>query len=177
MTTLKPRTVRVPIYQPDDLDRIGELQHAIAAAAARPTGTPQRLGSPETSYADAVSAYEEFVAEAEPRATVMLVRELGFKKWRSLKAEHPGRTNEQGEALEDDAAIGGLNADSFPEAAVLACLLEPEFSTTSDRVEFVEELSLANLTRAFQAAYSLNEFAVTDPKAWLAFAPTPRSVD
>ena len=177
MTTLKPRTARIRIYQPDDLDRIGELQHAIAAAAARPKGAPQRIGSPETSYADAVSAYEEFVAEAEPRADVVVVKALGFKKWRALKAEHPARTNDQGETLEADAEIGGLNAETFPEAAVLACLIEPEFSTAADRVEFVEELSLANLTSAFQAAYSLNEFAVTDPKAWLAFAPTPRSDD
>lgn len=176
MTTFAARTQRVPLYQSDDLSRLGELQQAVAIAANRPKGAPQRVGAPEMSYADAMAAYEAFVAEAEPRALIVEVKYLGFKKWRSLIGEHPARIDDDGKIREEDEAIGA-NEETFPEALVRACLVEPEFTTPADRDEFIDSLSDAYLTRIFQAAYAINKFAVVDPKAWLAFAPTPLSDD
>ena len=140
MSTLKPRTATVVIYQGDDLERLGELKREAALAerlaqddldAARRSarGAPLRGGDPdplveaEAAFEAAVKptrdAYDAFLDEAVERAVEVEVQALGRKRFRALVEVHPPRMVKDSEGKdvphEDDDGFG-VDTATFPDA-------------------------------------------------------------
>lgn len=140
MSTLKPRTATIPIYQGDDTERLSELRMAVAIAERQAEikrqqhessqGGPRRMGDkPATSSADvqeadaailaAQDAYDAFVDEAAERAVEVQVRAIGRRRFRELVAAHPPRKvkNSEGkEVTHDDDAPYEVNVETFAPA-------------------------------------------------------------
>ena len=96
MSTLKPRTATIPIYQGDDAERLAELRMAVAVAerqAMQSNGAPRRGGDsdPAEAIKAAQAAYDAFVDEAAERAVEVVVRSIGRRRFRDLVAAHPPR--------------------------------------------------------------------------------------
>ena len=141
MSTLKPRTATIPIYQGDDSERLAELRMAVAVAerqvmlkrqqwedsqrSAAPrrrgddTPTAESVEKAETAAQDARNAYDAFVDEAAERAVEVVVRAIGRRRFRELVTAHPPRTekNDKGEDVThaDDAEYG-VDMETFPPA-------------------------------------------------------------
>ena len=120
MATIKPRTVRVVIYQGDDLARLSVLDEAVESAeeALKQTAREGRLrliheGDPTESaraaLADAKAARDEFAAEAEPRGVAVVMHALQRKPWRALVAEHGPR-----DGVKRDEVLG-VNMETLPD--------------------------------------------------------------
>lgn len=154
MTKLKPRTVVVTLYQGDDQERMDDLDRRIRLAE-KDLERRQRTGEVATldeaeSLPDLREELREVAEQAEPEAVKVRLRALGHKRWHSLLEEHPPRPDR-----EDDKQVG-VNEDTFAEALVRACLLEPTFDTPADRDEFLGELSFAQFENLYVHAFTLN---------------------
>lgn len=141
MSTLKPRTATIPIYQGDDTERLAELRMAVAVAerqaaikreqwADSQRGGPRRTGDDfavtlehvqqaDANVEDAKAAYDAFVDEAAERAVEVVVRAIGRRRFRELVAAHPQRMvkNDKGEeSPHDDDFEFGVNVETFAPA-------------------------------------------------------------
>lgn len=140
MSTLKPRTATIPIYQGDDTERLSELRMAVAIAErqaeikrqqhANADSGPRRRGDSvgvsieEVVAADAAvqaaeDAYDAFVDEAAERAVEVQVRAIGRRRFRDLVAAHPPRKvkdDEGKDVTHDDDAPFGVNVADFAPA-------------------------------------------------------------
>lgn len=160
MTTIKPRTVTVPLFDPDDMAEIERLRADVAVAVAAHDG-PKRRGDSPTPAA-AAKAYDDFVNEATERAVKVELQALPRKKWRSLVAAHPPRPDN-----EDDKPWG-WNVESFGDEMVPASIISPALSETALE-EFLDSLNDATFERIYMAAIELNRGTAPDPKADMSY--------
>lgn len=160
--TLTARTTSIPLYQGDDLDKIESLRMDLARAKASASG-PARIGDTDADVQAATAALTAACDDAEPRAVVVVVKALGRRQWRSLVAEHPARDGNK-----DDETYGA-NSDTFPDALLVASIVEPTFPTPADRDDFLDSLSDADFTRLWRSAFLLNRVQADDPKDLLAY--------
>ena len=176
MSTIKPRTTSVVIYQGDDLERLGELrreaeiaQRAVDEAADK----PRRMGDAPTAQAER-DAYDAFVEEAAERATVIEIRSIGRKRFRDLLADHPPRMVKDAEGKDvthEDDSLFEVNMETFPDALLtyvsgdVRTIVAPTFPTSTDLREFVDnDLAYGDFDRLFTTAYMLNKAEGVDPK-------------
>jgi hypothetical protein len=140
VSTLKPRTNTIPIYQGDDTERLSELRMAVAVAERQAEikrqqwsdsqGGPRRVGDkPAVSAEDvqaadaavqaAEDAFDAFVDEAAERAVEVVVRAIGRRRFRDLVAAHPQRMVKGDDGKEsphpDDYGYG-VNVETFAPA-------------------------------------------------------------
>lgn len=175
MTTIKPRTTAVIIYQGDDLERLGELRMAAETAdrIARQAKGSARVGD-EVSAQPAKDAYDDFVREAAERATVVTLTIIGNRRFRELRKEHPARETVVDGAVvvhEDDAEFD-VNTETFPDALLTyrdqgrQTIVDPEFPTRQAVQDFLDDdISEGDYERLWVAAYWLNKALGSDPKA------------
>ena len=185
MSSIKPRTTTVVIYQGDDLATLAELRQAaeVASRRAETAAKEPRRGGDEIPNADAErDAYDAFVEEAAERAVIVEVQALGRKAFRDLMGEHTPRevdvkyVDDEGvqrtrkETHPDDAAFE-VNVATFPDALLAyrhdgrATIASPEFPTSTARREFLDDaLSDGDFERLWTAAYYLNRGMGADPK-------------
>ena len=175
MTTLKPRTTSLVIYQGDDMERIADLKRAADVAARTYEAdqkSPARVGD-DISDADvqaARDAFDAFVDEASERAVEVKVRALPRKVFRNLMADHPPRVEGDGEEHIDDGPFG-VNVETFADALLsydhdgIRSVVEPTFPTSADRQAFLDDLSDGDYSDLFVRAYYLNRNSGADPKA------------
>jgi hypothetical protein len=163
---LSARTTTVLIYQGEDQSRLDELYADVERA--RLSGESNRLNDGD-GHAEALSAYREAAADAEPRAIAVVVKALPRRKFRELVEAHPPREANDGDAMY------GVNYVTFGDALVPPSIVAPEFTTDARRDEFVDNLSDADFTRVYRAAFALNRVPATDPKDLIAFEATRSS--
>lgn len=203
MTTLKPRTASVVIYQGDDMDRMTELRRAAEQAEAiaeRSKGAPRRAGDEfGAGVQEAKDAYDAFVDEAAERAVTVELHSIGRRRFRDLMTEHPPRkvmvkddpdpeqpdlpVKEHEEDHPEDAGYD-VNVDTFPEALLtyidpddseVRTIAAPEFKDRKAVTAFLDDsVSEGDFNGLWQAAYYLNRMPSQDPKA-SRFSAAPRS--
>lgn len=187
MTSIKPRTASIVIYQGDDLATLNDLRKAAEASVRRQEGAPSRLGD-DRGPTPEQEAYDAFVGEAADRAVVVEFRAIGRKRFAELVAAHPARkvevefTDADGNVRKtldthpDDAGFD-VNVETFGEALLMfvdkddtdvRTIVEPEFKTTAERQDFLDnDLSEGNFVELWTGAYYLNRAQSVDPKASL----------
>ena len=203
MTTLKPRTATVVIYQGDDMDRMTELRRAAEQAEAiaqREKGAPRRGGDEVAAgVQEAKDAYDAFVDEAAGRAVTVELHSIGRRRFRDLMAAHPPRkvmvkddpdpeqpelpVKEREEDHPDDAGFD-VNVDTFPEALLtfidpddgdVRTVAAPVFKDRKTIGAFLDDdVSEGDFNGLWTSAYYLNRMPSQDPKA-SRFSAAPRS--
>lgn len=189
MSTLKPRTATIPIYQGDDAERLAELHMAVAIAERQTSmqGAPRRVGdAPEDDVQEARDAFDAFLDEAAERAVEVVVRAIGRRRFRDLVAAHPPRTekNGKGEDVTHEAdVVLGVNVETFPPALLafaeagdegIRTIVGPESVVKSARAleEFLDdEVTDGDYEKIWTAAYWINRSPGSDPKE-LRYSPS-----
>lgn len=170
MSTIKPRTARVVIYQGDDLERLAEMDEAVTQAESEAkrverNAAPRLMheGDPIKDAQDAAVAKkaerDQFAAEAEERGVVVVLIARQRLRWRELMRDHPAREDNS------DDAVFQVNMDTLPDV-LLPESIDREMSTVEGDVnEFLNSLNDYDYyNRLFLAAWSLNRgAAVADP--------------
>lgn len=187
MTDLKPRTQSVHLMQGDDIEQVAELRAKLEAAIARlaqaesdvvaAKQAPSRVAA-DDQQSEAVARagrardavheltleFDDFMAEAEKRAALVVVRALPRREYRDLLKAHPPREGDE----QDES--WGFNVDDFGDAMVPPAVIEPAFSSDHAKATFLESLSTAQWTTVFAAAVTVNSGALPDPKARISSA-------
>lgn len=191
MSTLKPRTATIPIYQGDDSERLAELRMAVAIAerqAAMATNGPRRRGDdvPSDDVKAAQDAYDAFVDEAAERAVEVIVRAIGRRRFKELVAAHPAREvdGEDGKKVtHPDDVEYGVNVETFAPALLtfaesgeegVRTIVGPDEVTKSPTAlrDFLDdEVTEGDYERIFVTAYWINRAPGSDPKE-LRFSPS-----
>lgn len=161
-TQIKPRTAKVKIWQGDDADRASELAAEVQRLKPGKGATAAEAGE----YQQAVDAHNAFIAEAEERVQVIVLRPLGRKMWRTLLAEHPPREGHAGDESQ------GVNYVTFGDALVPASIASPAWSD-AEKEEFLDSLTDAQFEELYINAFALNRVRGADPKAVTPSAETP----
>lgn len=116
----------------------------IASQATRPRANVDMClrGDLLARRADNLSAdeREQLQKEIEEASVTFVIEGLTRQDFRALEAEHPGKDGE------------GWNLDTFPEALVRACLLEPEIEPNDP---FFEVLTSGQIESLFEAAFKV----------------------
>lgn len=191
MSTLKPRTATIPIYQGDDTERLAELRMAVAIAerqAQVAANAPRRGGDddPQAAVNEAQAAYDAFVDEAAERAVEVVVRAIGRRRFRDLVVAHPARVekNDKGEHVthEDDVRYG-VNVETFAPALLtyaesgeegVRTILGPSEvvkSPTALRDFLDDDVTEGDYEKIFEVAYWINRAPGSDPKE-LRYSPS-----
>ncbi len=170
MSSIKPRTARVTIYQGDDLARLAEYDEATTKAEvalrraerAKSAPGPERLMhetddaeaaviEASTEFDEAKAARDEFAAEAEARGVVVALHHLPRKEWRRLRNAHPPR-----EGNAEDQAFD-CNVDTLPDELFPKSINLDDSTIDGDLDEFLESLSSHDYyNRLFMTALALN---------------------
>lgn len=191
MSTLKPRTATIPIYQGDDTERLAELRMAVAIAerqAQIAAGAPKRGGDddPQAAVNAAQAEFDAFVDEASERAIEVVVRAIGRRRFRDLMAEHPAREVDGPDGKKvthDDDREYGVNVETFAPALLLFAeagedgvrtITDPAEVTKSPTVlrDFLDdEVTEGDYEKIFTVAYWINRAPGSDPKE-LRYSPS-----
>lgn len=194
MSTLKPRTATIPIYQGDDAERLAELRMAVAVAerqAEQRKGEALRSGdAPDDEVRAAQDAYDAYVDEAAERAVEVVVRAIGRRRFRDLVAQHPPRMvkNSKGEeVVHDDDASYDVNVETFADALLrfaepgdegVRTIIAPEDavkSPTALRDFLDDDVTDGDYDKIFTVAYWINRAPGSDPKE-LRYSPSINAI-
>ena len=192
MSSIKPRTFSIVIYQGDDLERLSDLRRAaehaerVAAEAKKSSSGRMGDGEPEKDKAaeDAKAAFDAFVEEAAERATTVAGRAIGRKAFAELLAEHPPRETkgENGTVTHEDDELYEVDMRTFPDALLtyrsegVQCITEPEFGSKAELQAFLDnDLSYGDYERLFATAFGINKALGADPKEARYSTGTPSS--
>ncbi|MDF1705012.1 MAG: hypothetical protein P1U38_09585 [Aeromicrobium sp.] len=148
----------------DEWDRLKE-ELALAVAADQPKGKsgdprPQRVGakSHKVEVAEKMAALREANDDSFYAVTLTQIRS---NEWQALRAEHPPRDGN----MMDRSVF--FNIDTFPRAAVAACMVDPE-PTNDELAYFDEMLSSGEWLDLATKALAVNEGSRTVPFSQLA---------
>ncbi len=190
MTSIKPRSARVVIYQGDDLARLSELDTIVERAEtavrvaeqkAKRTAAPitldeatdeqDALFAAREQHSEAVVVRDAFAEEAEGRGVVVFLHAQPRKAWRALMEVHGPR-----EDVEADKALG-VNMATLPDALLPMSVDREQSTIDGDLTEFLESLSDYDYyDRLFLQAFALNRgSAMADPTRRLASGPSQTS--
>lgn len=153
MTTLKPRTTTVVLFQGDDLAHIAELLEAVNSAIS--IDGPRRQGDGNPAQ-EAAKAHDAFVTEATERAETITLQALPRKQWRELQVKHAAREDN------DEDELYGFNFATMGDDLVPASITEPDYAKSD---EFLDSLSDGQFSRLYSAAVVLNKGGGELPKA------------
>lgn len=152
-----PTARRFLIHDGNDLAHLAELDEAVEKAKSAPVAP--RLMSEADPVRAAVEARNEFLSEADGRATLVVLREVGRKKRREMLEACPPREGNEG-----DAGLGA-NTDLLGEALLEACIASPTFESPEARDAFLEDIGGKWYDRLTTEAFAMNFGGVTAPKA------------
>src|SRR5262245_4429835 len=154
----RPSTL-VTLYQGDYERRLAEKYMDYERHEMRERSTQRFGGSLAPQLAQ---EYDDLRAEAEETALRIVVQAVPRKQWRELLQAHPPVADADGEIDEEHKRLG-FNPDTFFDAIVKPCVVEPEF-TDEEWDEFEEDCSEAHWDKLSSAAYLLNVQGVDLPK-------------
>lgn len=140
-------------------------------------GKPQMVGDADPTaaalkaYNDAKREFDEAVEAVRHRATTVRVRALGRREWRDLLAEDDNKARPGNEQDAEE----GWNVDTFPDAAVRAALVEPEFPSNSRRDQWLDnDVTPGEFDQIFELVKQATLGGSVDPKD-LAYDPSSGS--
>lgn len=125
---------------------------------AEKQGSDSLAGSGAAEIADRIEALE---AEMREHTYEFRMRALPRKDWRALVAQHPPRRGEDNELIEPDKYIG-VNGESFYDAIIRACLVDPEL-TDDEFEQLVGAVTDRQYDDLSDAAWGLNRREVDIP--------------
>lgn len=152
IATAQPRTEVVRICARGDL----VTRHAEAVAHLRDTATGDEslAGNPATvAAAEAVKAIED---EQDAATVEFTVQAVSRKTWADLLAKH-------GPSPEDRRAGHDHNPQTFPVAAIAACVKDPELSL-DQALKLSEVLHTGEWNKLWVAVVGLNVTGTPSPK-------------
>lgn len=126
-------------------------------AQAEKTGATSLEGSGAGDLADRILAVE---ADMREHTYEFRLRALPRARWRALVAEHPPRKDDDGGVVDADRI--GVNADTFYDAIVRACLVDPEL-TDGEWETLTGALTDRQCDDLAEAAWDLNRRDVDIP--------------
>ncbi len=156
LAAAKPRERSVELCLRGDLmAQMQDLQRQLIQAQAQEQATGG--GSLDGGEAHAIAEQiRELEDEMRAHSIDVKFRALPRRKWRALIAEHPPREDD-----ETDRALG-LNGDTFFDAAIRACAVDPVFDQADwDALDAV--LSDAEWNTLSNAAWAVNARDVNVP--------------
>lgn len=159
MSDLIPqRTDEVVLYTDEDQREINRLQKAIESAV-QGSDAPLRIGDDEAVVA-AAKAYDDYVASAAERGTVVALRYIPGRKWRALVAAHPPRKD----VLADED--WGFNFLTLGDDVVPPCVVSIAGKELSGDAltEALDSLSDGDFSRVYSTVLRLNTGRGPDPK-------------
>jgi hypothetical protein len=124
---------------------------------AEKTGAESLAGSGAGELADRILALED---EMREHTYEFRLRALPRPKWRALVAEHPPRKDADGGVVDTDRI--GVNAETFYDAIIRACLVDPEL-TDEEFEQLAEALTDRQYDELSDAAWGLNRREVDIP--------------
>lgn len=153
-------------FSPDLAARYAELHEELTQAVwdeeqkKKPSEGPKtgrRLSErPKPTSQEIADRMEELVAANAASFYEIKLKALTRTEWIQLRAQHPPR-----DGVEADAGL--FNDDTFPPAAVRACMIDPD--PTDKNIAFLEEkLAKGEWDRLGGTAWALNEGARIAPK-------------
>ncbi len=183
MTSIKPRTARVVIYQGDDLARLSELDEAVARAeeavkrVEREPARPRMMHEADlavparAALVKARADRDEFAAEAEVRGVAVHLHALPRRTWRSLMRDHGAREGDEGDK------VLGVNMETLPDALLPLSIDAAASGIDGGLDEFLDSLAdFDYYDRLFLQAFALNRgSAPADPTRRLLSAGSPTS--
>jgi hypothetical protein len=161
MTTIKPRTVTVDLYQGDHIDRLRHLEARHKAALAA-EGKTKPLASEVPESQIIAEEHAALRAEADEEKLVVVLGALGRKAWRALVKQHPPRkagVNGATEAQAESDEATSVNEDTFKDELVPLSILSPELTE-----EDLDALSDGQFDALYLNAFALNRTTGGDPK-------------
>lgn len=142
----------------DLLDEHARLERELARARA---AAADDLFSQEV--VDAAARLEEIEQLVSESQVTFVFEALSARAWQDLVRRHPPRRD----AAEDREI--GANADTFPDAAIAACAVEPVL-TEDQAVRLADALPLGEWRKLWQAVLTVNAGDARPPKSALAAA-------
>jgi hypothetical protein len=124
---------------------------------AERSGADSLAGSGAGELADKILALE---AEMREHTYEFRLRALPRPAWRGLCAEHPPRKGDDGAVVDADRI--GVNADTFYDAIIRACLVDPELAD-DEWGQLVDALTDRQYDVLADAAWGLNRREVDIP--------------
>lgn len=165
MTTLKPRTTTVVLFEGDDYDALSRSLEDFASKAKQAVA---RIGDADEAV-EAQEAYNALADEAEARARAITLQALPRKAYRALVGDNPPREGDDG-----DLELG-FNRDTMGDDLVPASIMGGQFPSVADRDEFLDALADGDFEKLYVAAIGLNTSLGPDPKARLSSLRSPKS--
>lgn len=148
IASAKPRESTVTLCLAGDLaGRIGELERQLGELSDW-QATSMAEQDPRIAVAEEIAALQEQMRGSE---VGFRFRALGAKAWSDLLAAHPGKTPSE-----------LFNAETFFEAMVPACCVEPEM-TVEEYGQLREVLNEAQRRELENAAWAVNDEATAVP--------------
>ncbi len=150
----------VPICLRGDLAaRHEELERQLKEATSRPDDS--LAGNGAGDLIDAITAIE---AEMKEATVVFRIRALPKPAWRALIAEHPPRTNDEGDPLPEDLQMG-CNSETIFDAITRACIIDPPLDDETWEMMAGDDGRLTDrqLGRLADAAWMVNRGDVNVP--------------
>lgn len=144
-----------------DLAADHEAAEAALAEAEKNAVTVDSLdgGGHLGELAERLEALEE---EMRGHTYPFRLRALPKPRWRALVAEHQPRRDDDGDVLDADRFLG-VNAETFFEAIIKACVVDPELDEDDWRLLLGEKLTDAQFDKLSDAAWGLNRRDVDVP--------------
>lgn len=149
----------VPICLRGDLVAVHEnLERQLEEAQRRPVDSLEGNGTGE--IVDAITSVE---AQMKDATVTFRLRALSKPAWRELLAAHPPRKTDDGEPHPEDAV--GFNTETFFDAIVRACLVDPVVDDETWALMAGENGKLTDrqIGRLADAAWSANRGDVDIP--------------
>lgn len=125
--------------------------------AQRTVGDSLAGGTAVAEIVEQIEALEEQMRESQ---YPFRLRALPRPQWRDLVAAHPPRRGEDGAIVDTDRP--GVNADTFFEAMIRACLIDPEL-TDEEWKQLDETLTDRQFDDLSDAAWAVNRREVDIP--------------
>jgi hypothetical protein len=135
------------------------LERQLEEVNRRPTDSLEGNGAGE--LVDRIEALQD---EMRASTVTFRLRALPKPKWRALLAEHPPRRGDDDRPDPDDAAVG-VNMETFWDAIIRACLVEPEIDDEAWSMMTGDDGRLTDrqLGALSDAAWSVNRGDVSVP--------------
>lgn len=149
----RPNTTTCPIaLDPDVIESHARAQAAVDVAR----GVVDENPSPTSRAAleEAQEALEKAAQAAEAATVTFRFRGLSGDAWDALLGDHSPTKDQIAKARKDGVAVPGWNEDTFPQALIAACSLDPELSEDDvEQMRKSEKFNGAELQALFVAAY------------------------
>jgi len=166
------QTQRV-VFLTDDYGERLDVAYAafVKAKQDEEKGTaPARTAMEPDPVTQLAEEYQALASEAEAAGTVVVLTAIGRQRWRSLKREHPPRTEGHEDDIKGDR-LSGVNTETVEDDLVYASVTEPKFDTRHDFDQWADSLSEGEWQTLVTTAWKLANGARFNPKA-LPSSPT-----